>query len=119
MSEHHDERQDQPLAQDLAEAITSLILCAHNDVRSDAFHGFPNDLCFLREDGGREGFGEEEERSDLYQDREDRCSEEDPAPVCTGRDVRAAYRSDARRDPGQHAVDSLALSALLFAPGIS
>lgn len=118
MCEHHDERQNQPLPQDLAETITSLILCPHNDVSTNALHGLSNDLCFLREDGGRERFGEEEECGDLDQHGENGCGEENPAPVCAGRDVGTADGSDARRDPGQHAVDCLTLSAFFLSPGI-
>ena len=80
--------------------------------------GFPDSFGLFGEYGRGKGLGEEEERNDLDTDCEDGGAEEDPAPIRSGRDVRTTYRCYARREPGEDAVDSLALAALFFGPCI-
>lgn len=71
MCEHHDEWQYQSLPQDLAHAVSRLILRSHDYVVTYAFHRFPDSSRFLGQDGGGKRFGEEEERGELDEDGED------------------------------------------------
>lgn len=119
MCEHHDEWQDQPLAQDFAKTIASLVLRAYDDIFADALEGFPYEFCLLCQDGRSEGFAKKEERGDLDEHCEDGRCPKDPAPAYALRDVCTANGSYTRTDPGKHAIDSLALSAFFFTPGVS
>lgn len=118
MRKHHDERQDQALAQNLAESIAGLVFRSHDNVLAHAPHCLADDLCFLREDRRGKCFAKEEECRDLHKDCEDGCREEDPAPTDSLRNIGAADGCDAGSDPGQHAVNGLAFASFLFAPGI-
>jgi hypothetical protein len=118
MGKHHDEWQDQPLAQNLAEPVAGLVLRAHDDVLADALHGLPDVLCFLCQDGRSECLAEEYECGDLDDHSKDRCCPEDPAPTDALRDVGSTDGSYAGAYPGKHTIYCLTFTALFFAPGV-
>lgn len=108
MCKQHNERQYQPLPQDLAESVARLVLCPHDHTGTYVFHRFAYDFRLFRKDCWCVSFSEEEERGDLNENCEYGCRKEDPTPASTGGDESTANRSYTGRSPSSHAVNGLA-----------